>query len=231
MSQIKLLNNTAIEIYNHIKSLPIIDYHNHLSPKELYENKPFETISELWLKGDHYKWRMMRFSGYDDRNEYQRQQFMDYISSIDGAHRNPLYVWSKMELETYFDIHTPLTKENAGDIYEMCNQNLKNNEVIPRNLLERLKVEAICTTDDIADSLIYHEYLKEDESFGINVYPTFRPDRIFNLNNDVFKQVCQDLGSPSILSEMIDAIRDRVEYFLERGCRIADHGLQTFKIF
>ena len=147
----------AQDIYFKIKDLPIVDYHCHLSPKEIYEDKPFDNIGEMWLGGDHYKWRLMRTAGIDERyitgNTDWREKFIKYAAALELAAGNPLYHWSYMELSMFFDIDKPLKSDNAAEIYDEANAFIAENRLSPRKLIEQSKVETLCTTDDIIDRL------------------------------------------------------------------------------
>ena len=166
-----LENKTAADLYNSAKDLPIIDYHCHLSPKEIYEDKPFDNIGEMWLSGDHYKWRLMRSAGISEdkitgSSDYH-EKFVNFIAALEFAAGNPLYYWSKMELKQFFDIDCDLTSDNAEMIWNSANDFIKENKLSPRKLMKDSNVEIICTTDDIIDDLKWHKLILEDKSFII----------------------------------------------------------------
>jgi len=228
-----LQNETAKTLYNSIKDLPIIDYHNHLDPKAIYENIPFQNISKLWLEGDHYKWRLMRFAGINESSNDALVRFANYTEAIEHAYLNPLYHWSHMELKTFFNVEDQITKSNALKIYDKANKYLSIKESGPRELLMDMKVEALCTTDDLCDDLKYHKLLAEDNSFNIKVLPTFRPDRLFTFNSNDFNQVIKDLNDTTNtditnIDLMKSALIKRLYYFNKFGCMISDHGITHF---
>lgn len=203
-----LSSKEAERIYNQIKDLPIIDYHCHLSDKEIKEDKRFSDIGELWLAGDHYKWRAMRLCGVDEEyitgGKSFKEKFFKYAEIMPKLIGNPLYYWSHMELVEIFGIDTPLNKDTAGEIYERANAVLKDLSV--SKLLEKFKVEYIATTDDPFSALENHGDVN-----GVKVRPTFRPDRCFAEN--VSKE----------------ELSQRLDYFISKGCKIADHGFDDFE--
>ena len=221
-----LNSDLAKKIYLEIKDLPIIDFHNHLSPKEIYENKNFTNISDMWLKYDHYKWRLMRFSGYNDKEENKELQFKNYISSIEHAYLNPLLHWTKMELNQCFNIDMDIIEENAEEIYRNANKNLKKNPFGPQGLLESFNVETLCTTDDINDDLKYHSLLNNNESFNIKVLPTFRPDSLLTSDRTKFINTVSGIQT---IDDFKQYLNKRVEYFHAAGCRLSDHGISILK--
>lgn len=202
-----LSSKEAERIYDQIKDLPIIDYHCHLSDKEIKDDKRFSDIGELWLAGDHYKWRAMRLCGVDEEyitgGKSFNEKFFKYAEIMPKLIGNPLYYWSHMELVEIFGIDTPLNKDTAGEIYDKANAVLKDLSV--SKLLEKFKVEYIATTDDPFSALENHGDVN-----GVKVRPTFRPDRCFAEN-----------VSKEELSE-------RLDYFISKGCKIADHGFDDF---
>jgi len=230
-----LSNNTAIELYhNYAKNMPIIDYHCHLNPKEIFENKEFKNITEAWLYGDHYKWRAMRSNGIEekyitgDANDYEK--FMAWAKTMPMAIGNPLYHWTHLELQRFFGIHEQLSEKTAPDIWEKANALINEGGFGARELIKKSNVKAICTTDDPTDSLEYHIRLKEDKEFDINVLPTFRPDNGVEINKDGFKswveKLAQVIGRDiSSYDEFLEALESRVRFFHEVGCRVSDHGL------
>lgn len=232
MKDILLMNKTSKVLYKAIKELPINDYHNHLDPQEIYENKPFENISNMWLDHDHYKWRLMRFSGFDSHNENTLQRFKDFIESLETAYLNPLYIWSQMELNTFFEINIPIKKENAKEIYNKANEYLRANPFGPKELLKKMNVNSLCTTDDITSDLKYHKLLR-DEGFTVKVLPTFRPDRLLSLEQDTFMNVITELEEKtqliiSDLNLLKSVLQSRLRFFEDAGCKLADHGITSF---
>jgi len=230
-----LTNQTSKELYhNYAANLPIIDYHCHINPKEIAENKTFKNLTQLWLGGDHYKWRLMRSNGVDeyyitgDADDYEK--FEKWVETVSLAIGNPLYHWSHLELKRYFQYDKPLCPKNAREIWDFCNQKLKLPSLSTRGIIESSNVEVICTTDDPVDDLIWHKYLKEDTSFSVKVLPTFRPDKAMNLESpdylDYIKslQACTNISITNF-SQLQDALISRMKYFDELGCRLSDHGL------
>jgi glucuronate isomerase len=232
-----LSNDMAVELYhNYAKNMPIIDYHCHLNPKEIFENKKFKNITEAWLYGDHYKWRAMRSNGIEekyitgDASDYEK--FMAWAKTMPMAIGNPLYHWTHLELQRFFCIHEPLSEKTASDIWEKTNALISGDGFGARDLIKKSNVKAICTTDDPTDSLEYHIKLKEDNEFDVNVLPTFRPDNGVEINKDGFKSWVEKLGQVTgkeinSYDEFLEALKSRVIFFHEVGCRVADHGLSS----
>ncbi|MBR5751162.1 MAG: glucuronate isomerase [Clostridia bacterium] len=228
---------TARTLYHEFaEKMPIIDYHCHLVPKEIAENKPFRNITHLFLGGDHYKWRFMASMGVDDKfirgdgDEYEK--FLCYARCISMAIGNPLYHWTHLELKRVFGISEPLTEKTAPMIWEKCNALLATPDFLPRRLIERFDVRVVCTTDDPVDTLEYHEMLAKDESFKVKVLPTFRPDKAVKIDLDGFKEYIQKLSAVSgikieTVDDVVKALRNRAEFFAAHGCRISDHALDT----
>ena len=186
-----LTNDTAVHLFHEFaKDLPIIDYHCHLSPKEIYENKQFNNITEAWLYGDHYKWRMMRANGVEEAkvtgeaSDYDR--FLAWAGTVPMAIGNPLYHWSHMELRTYFGVYDIINEQNAPAIWEKVNAKLAEGGSRARDLITNSKVTVICTTDDPVDSLEYHIKIKEIEDFNTQVLPSYRPDKALEINRATF---------------------------------------------
>ena len=180
-------NDYARELYhNYAKNMPIIDYHNHLSPQMIAEDYQFNSITELWLGGDHYKWRALRANGvpeeYITGNAPDREKFRMWARTVPCTMRNPLYHWTQLELKRYFGIDDLLCEGNADEIYDKCNEMLSRPEFSVRNLLLKMNVETLCTTDDPIDSLEYHRQIAES-GFAIKVLPTWRPDKLLNTDN------------------------------------------------
>lgn len=229
-----LLNNaSAINLYeNYAKNQPIIDYHCHLNPKEIYENKSFENIGELWLAGDHYKWRAMRQNGVDEKfitgNADYKDKFIKFASTLEYAPHNPLYYWAHMELKQLFGINRPLTEKSAESIWEEANAKIKAGGFSAQELIKRCNVKVICTTDDPADDLKYHRLMKDMDT---KVLPTFRPDIIcFGLNRDDILDYIKRLGATenteiTDFDTLLSVLEKRIEYFISVGCVVADHAL------
>jgi len=238
LSEDFLLKNDFAKILYHdyAKHLPIIDYHNHLPPAEIAQNRKFENISKIWLAGDHYKWRAMRTLGVDERfitgNASDLEKFEKWAFTLPYTMRNPLYHWSQMELSRYFGIDDLLTTSNANDIYMKTTSILQEEDFRARGLLEQMNVEVVCTTDDPVDSLEHHTaYLSQNQQVGM--YPAFRPDKSFAIENpEAYKSYLQKLGIAagieiSSFDTLIEALAKRVDFFHSRGCRLSDHGLEN----
>ena len=238
-------NKTAEYLYfNYAEKLPIIDYHNHLPVKEIAENKKFESITQIWLYGDHYKWRAMRANGVDEKyitgSASDWEKFLAWAKTVPDTLRNPLYQWTHMELKKPFGIENKLLNQNtAKEIYDHCNELLQKDDFSTRGLLKQFNVEVVCTTDDPLDTLEYHKKIKSDkinkngEADGLKVFPAFRPDKgmaVENLStfNEWVKKL-QEITKINVDSfeKYIEAIRKRHDYFHENGCRLSDHGLET----
>ncbi|MDD6022316.1 MAG: glucuronate isomerase [Acutalibacteraceae bacterium] len=223
----------AKQIYNDFaKDMPICDYHCHLSPKEIYENKSPKNITELWLSGDHYKWRIMRACGIDEEfitgSGEDKEKFVKFACSLQYAIGNPLYHWAHLELKKYFGITTPLNIKTAGEIYEKANEKILCGDFRPQTLIQKSNVKYICTTDDPTDSLEYHLLLhKEDISF--KVYPTFRPDRALDIDKADFPQYIKKLSDVcgaeiNDIDALVGALYSRADFFSSVGCRVSDHS-------
>lgn len=216
--------------------MPIYDYHCHLNPKEIYEDKKYKNLTEIWLGGDHYKWRAMRINGVEEKyitgdgDDYQK--FLEFIKTLKYAIGNPLYQWSHLEMKRYFDIDMSLTEDNAKVIWDEANKKLEN--ISARSLIKNAKVTHICTTDDPVDDLIYHKLIAQDKDFDVKVYPTFRPDNSFRIDKKQFNdwlvklQALVDYNIKDIDS-LKKAMLERIAYFHEMGCRLADHGFEAFE--
>lgn len=230
-----LETNAARELYNEFaKELPIVDYHCHIDAKEIAEDINFKNITELWLKGDHYKWRLMRASGIEEKyitgDAPDKEKFMMWAKAIESAFGNPLYHWTCLELTRYFGIEEPLTTENAEEIWNKANEMLGSGELSARKIMARSKVELICTTDDPCDSLIYHKQIK-NSGFECKVLPAFRPDNIVDIEKASFNSYLERLEKVSgkKISNMADlkaALTSRLDHFESHGCKISDHGME-----
>ena len=225
---------TAKKLFHeYCEELPICDYHCHLSPKEIYENEAPADISQLWLSGDHYKWRAMRSCGvsedYCTGSRTGREKFQKFAYALQYAIGNPLYHWAHIELQKYFGIDTPLSAKNADEIYDRANEAMANGDFRPQSLITRSKVKVICTTDDPIDDLKYHKLLKEVDGFDCKVLPSFRPDKALNANLDGFAEYITKLGAVAGVEiksykDVIAALLKRADYFNEVGCRISDQS-------
>lgn len=227
-------NETARRLYHDCaENLPIIDYHCHLSPKQIAEDHRFSSITELWLSGDHYKWRLMRANGiaeeYVTGHADDWDKFRMWAATIPYAMRNPIYHWTHLELKRIFDIDDILCPDTARSIFDRCNEMLSGDGFTARSLLKRFNVETLCTTDDPADSLEFHRKIGED-SFQIKVLPTWRPDRIVFAADKTYIESLGKAADIDIVSfaTLADALGSRHRFFASMGCRLSDHGLRTF---
>ena len=221
-----LSSDSAKTIYEQVKDLPIIDYHCHLDQNKIRSDAHFSDIGELWLAGDHYKWRAMRLCGVDEKlitgNASWREKFLAYAKIVPQLAGNPLYYWTHMELSQVFGITEPLSEESAERIYAQANEKLKAISV--RTLLKQYKVEFVATTDDPADDLAAHGTYEETI-----VAPTFRPDKLLSLNKTYLDQLGKIVGYPlKTLADILRAAEERLQYFVAHGCRISDHGFLKF---
>jgi glucuronate isomerase len=222
--------------HDYAKDLPIIDYHNHLPPNEIAENKKFKTITEIWLKGDHYKWRAMRALGVNERfitgDASDEEKFMAWAKIVPAVIRNPLFHWTHMELKNPFGFNSFLNESSAKEIYEKCNELLAQDDFSTQGLLKRFKVEMVGTTDDPTDDLQFHKQLI-DSNFSIKVKPSFRPDKSLMIGDAAnYRAYIKKLSAASgieitDLTSLIAALRNRIEFFEAHGASISDHGLNT----
>ncbi len=230
-----LTTKTAKEIYKRgAEKTPIFDWHCHLSPKEIYENKKPRDIAQLWLGGDHYKWRAMRSYGvpeeYITGRKSGHDKFLKFAEIMPYCIGNPLYHWTHLELQRYFGITEPLSPQTAEAIWNKCNGLIKAGGFTPRELIEKSNVKCVCTTDDAADTLEYHKLLANDKSFKCKVLPAFRPDKSLNIDKPDFipwlaameKAVGREIGS---FAELKEALKERIEFFDSMGCCASDHSL------
>ena len=234
-----LLNtDEARELFHgYAEKQPIIDFHCHLDPKRIAEDERWENISEIWLDGDHYKWRMMRSAGIPERycagDASDREKFDKYAALMPKALRNPLYHWSHMELKRYFDVEKLLSPETADEIWSETSEIIQSPGFSARKLLERSNVEILCTTDDPVDTLEHHEAIANDDSFDVKVLPSWRPDNAWRIDDpDAFNQWTDRLAETADvdirdLESFLGALRKRHDFFHERGCVVSDRGLET----
>ena len=221
-----LKNEPAKKLYAMVKDLPIIDYHCHLQPKQIAENYQFKNAFDLFLGGDHYKWRQMRSNGIDEEyvtggaDEYEKfKRFAETMPLLIG---NPLYHWTHLELKRYFDIDEQLSPETCESIWNRCNELLAKDEFRAQELIKRSGVEVICTTDDPADTLEYHKAL---QGFSTKILPTFRPDKAVEIGKETFVPYIEMIGVKSY-DELVQWIKERIAYFNSFGCRLSDHALE-----
>ena len=230
-----LKTETAKRLYHdHAAKMPIIDYHCHINPQEIYEDKRYNSITEVWLGGDHYKWRAMRSCGvaeyYITGDATPAEKFQKWAEAIPNLIGNPLYHWTHLELQRYFGIYEPLNGENALEIYEKCNQILAQADMSARGIIAKSNVKLLCTTDDPADDLKWHEKMAADPTMPAIVLPAFRPDKAMRADKPDFPKYIQKLENVvgyaiNTMDDMRRALMDRIDYFEAHGCRTADHGL------
>lgn len=225
-----LKNSIARKLYfEYAEKLPIIDYHCHLDPKQIYENKNFRNITELMLGGDHYKWRAMRSCGIEEKfitgNADDREKFRMWAKTVAYAIGNPLYHWTHLELNRYFKIDTPLNEQTADEIYDRCNEMLKSDDFKPQSLIKRSNVKVVCTTDSPLDDLYYHRKLAE-EFKECKVLPAFRPDILIEIKSPAFLQ-CIRGNCITSFDKLLNTISEKINFFDSAGCRLSDHGLGT----
>ena len=229
-----LSTGTARTLYHdYAAKMPIVDYHCHINPQEIYENKVFSTLAEAWLAGDHYKWRAMRANGIDEKyitgkDTTPYEKFQKWAATVPKLIGNPLYHWTHLELQKYFGIHEPLSPETCGAIWDKANEALKRLPV--RTMIKMSQVKVICTTDDPADDLAWHKKLRDDATSPCRVLPAYRPDKAVNIDKAGFNEYLAKLGGVcgytiNDLDTLKKALRERLEYFVTLGCVAADHGL------
>ena len=231
-----LQTDTAKQLYHQFaKEMPIIDYHNHLLPEQIANDVNFENLTQIWLYGDHYKWRAMRSNGVNekyctgDATDYEK--FEQWAATVPYTLRNPLYHWTHLELQRYFDVDKILSPDTAKEIYDHCSAKLKTPEYSVRNLLRKMNVKVLCTTDDPIDSLEHHKKIKVD-GFEIKVLPAFRPDKAMNVDDvDSFNAYVNKLQAVTNIliaswDDYLAALKSRHDFFAENGCCISDHGLE-----
>ncbi|MGF6906638.1 glucuronate isomerase [Fusobacterium sp. PH5-44] len=235
-----LHTETAKFLYhNYAAKMPIIDYHCHLQPQDIFEDKKFDNLTEVWLGagdgfGDHYKWRALRACGYDENlisgDANARERFDIFVKTIPYAIGNPLYHWSHLELNRYFGIKEVIKPENADIIWEKANRRLKN--LSAREIMYKFNVETVCTTDDPTDDLGWHQKMSADKSLKTKVLPAFRPDKAINVELDGFKDWVTKLSGVvrhkiKSIDDLCKALDTRIEFFHSMGCRLSDHALDT----
>ncbi len=234
-----LLNNKTAETLYHeyAKDLPIIDYHCHLPPDEIAVDKKFGNLTKIWLDGDHYKWRAMRANGVEEKyctgNAPDRDKFLKWAETVPFTVRNPLYHWTHLELRRYFGINNILNPTSAEEVYDKANSLLVTDDFRVRNLMRKMKVEVVCTTDDPVDNLEYHNAIKES-GFEIKVLPAWRPDKAMAVGDTVsyngYIDKLSKVAGKEIrkLNDLLEVLRTRQDFFELMGCRLSDHGIETF---
>ena len=237
-SNFLLTNATASHLFfKHAARMPVIDYHSHLSPRMIAENHQFENLTQAWLYGDHYKWRAMRANGIQEQfitgNATDYEKFEKWAGTVPYTLGNPLYHWTHLELQRYFGMTDHLSPDTCHPIYESASGMLQKPEFSVRSLLEKMNVEVVCTTDDPLDSLDYHRMIAES-GWKVKVLPTWRPDKILAFDQpEAWNRYVDTLSEMTGLQinhypDLIEALRLRHDYFHSRGCRLSDHGLESF---
>ena len=231
-----LETETAQKLYHeYAAKMPILDYHCHINPQEIAEDRKFENITQVWLGGDHYKWRQMRSNGVEEKyitgDASDREKFQKWAETLEKAIGNPLYHWSHLELQRYFGYYGALNGETAEEVWNLCNAKLQEDGMSARNLIRQSNVTLVCTTDDPVDSLEWHEKIAADESFEVQVLPAWRPDKAMNLEKPDYLDYLKKLEEVSEVkidsfAALIQALKVRMDYFAARGCSVSDHGLE-----
>ena len=235
-----LSTNTAKKLYHDFAAkMPIIDYHCHIQPGEIAEDRKFENITQVWLESDHYKWRQMRANGvgeyYITGNASDREKFQKWAETLEKAIGNPLSHWSHLELQRYFGYRGILNRDTAQEVWEICNAKLQDSSMSAQNLIKQSHVKLLCTTDDPIDDLKWHKIIKEEESFDVQVRPTWRPDRILNIEKSDYLDYLKELSKAADMEiqnfqDLKKAMRKRMEYFKSMGFCISDHVL-TYMVY
>ncbi|MDI9509770.1 MAG: glucuronate isomerase [Clostridiales bacterium] len=231
-----LSNDTSKSLYHDYASkMPIVDYHCHIDPKEIADDIRFENITQLWLGGDHYKWRLMRANGVNEEyitgNASDKEKFQKWAETLELAIGNPIYHWSHLELKTYFGYEGCLNSETADEVWNLCNEILKNKDLSARGIIQKSNVTHLCTTDDPIDSLEHHIRIAKDKSFETQVLPAFRPDEAINIDKAQYLDYLDKLSQVSNIKidsfeSLCEALKNRMEFFDSLGCKTSDHGLE-----
>lgn len=226
---------TANKLYHdYAETMPILDYHCHINPQEIAENKKFNNITEVWLGGDHYKWRQMRSNGVDEKyitgDADPREKFQKWAETLEKAIGNPLYHWSHLELRRFFGYEGVLNGDTAEEVWNLCNEKLQTPEMSVRGLIKMSNVTLLCTTDDPVDDLHWHQVIKADDTFDVKVLPAWRPDKAMNLETDFYTDYIKQLSEVSGVEvkdfpSLKEALCRRLDYFAENGCSVSDHAL------
>ena len=229
-----LMNGTAVDLYDHISDLPIIDYHCHLDPAAIANNNRFRSITELWLGGDHYKWRLMRHNGVPESHitgdASDAEKFAAWCATVQDCIGNPGYHWAHMELKRYFGYDGVITAEKAAEIYALCNTQIEKEDFNVINMLKLCRVEWLATTDDPADTLEYHKQIK-DANITPRVMPSFRPSQVLEIEKTTYSGYIKRLGESANQNitdwdELKNALINRLDHFVKMGCQVSDHSLE-----
>ena len=231
-----LQTEVAKKLYHdYAAKMPVLDYHCHINPREIAEDRQFENITQVWLGGDHYKWRFMRSCGVDEKyitgDASDKEKFMKWAECLGKAIGNPLYHWSHLELQRYFGFNGALSRKNAEEVWNLCNEKLTQPSMSARNIIKQSNVTLICTTDDPVDSLEWHKKIAEDDSFDVAVLPAWRPDKAMNLEKPDYTDYISKLSSVSgvaikTFEDLKKALVITIEFFASMGCCVSDHALE-----
>ena len=231
-----LSNDTAKTLYHdYAAKMPVLDYHCHINPQEIYEDRKFDNITQVWLGGDHYKWRQMRSNGVDEKyitgDASDREKFQKWAETMPKLIGNPLYHWSHLELQKYFGYTGFLNGDTAEEVWNLCNAKLQESSMTVRNIIKQSNVTLICTTDDPVDTLEWHDKIAADSTFDVQVLPAWRPDKAMNIEKPTFVPYIAKLSEVSgveikDLDSMKKALQVRMDYFAKRGCLVSDHALE-----
>ena len=231
-----LSTETAQKLFhNYAAKMPIIDYHCHINPREIAEDRQFESITQVWLGGDHYKWRLMRSAGVDEKyitgDASEREKFQKWAETLAKGIGNPLFHWSHLELQRFFGYNGVLNGDTAEEVWQLANKKLADKSMSVRNLIKQSNVEVICTTDDPIDSLEWHKKIADDTSFDVKVYPAWRPDKAMNIEKPDFVDYIKKLEEVSGVkiatwADLKKALENRMDFFGTMGCRVSDHALE-----
>ncbi len=220
--------------HDYAEKMPIVDYHCHIDPRQIYEDCQFDNIAQVWLGGDHYKWRQMRSNGISEKyitgDAPDKEKFFAYVETLDKAIGNPLYHWSHLELQRFFNYDGVLCSKTAQQVWDLCSEKLRDPSMSARNLIKKANVKVLCTTDDPIDDLKWHKLIKEDKSFDVQVLPAWRPDRAVNIEKDDFNDYIDQLEDVcginiETVEDLKRALHSRLDFFAQNGCTISDHGL------
>jgi len=236
-----LSTDMAKTLYHEYASkVPVLDYHCHINPQEIAEDRKFENITQVWLGGDHYKWRQMRSNGVEEKyitgDATDREKFQKWAETMPKLIGNPLYHWSHLELKTYFGYDGYLNGDTAEEVWNLCNAKLQDDSMTVRNIIKQSNVTLICTTDDPIDSLEWHKKIAADDTFDVQVLPAWRPDKATNIEKPDFAEYIGKLSAASGIeikdfASLKEAIKNRMEYFAANGCSVSDHGIEYVMYF
>ena len=221
--------------HNYAEKMPVLDYHCHINPQEIAQNRKFDNIAQVWLGGDHYKWRMIRSNGVDEKyitgsESTDREKFQKFAETLPKAIGNPLYPWTHLELKRYFGYNGALNADTAEDVWNLCNEKLKTDALSVRGIISQSNVKLICTTDDPADDLKWHKAIREDKTCTVRVLPAWRPDKIMNIEKQGFSEYVKRLEQASgvtirKMDDVYAALEKRLDFFGKMGCKASDHGV------